>query len=165
MKISIKNRKNLFLTLVVMLTTFCVSVANVVKEKNMSDEDKLPEIISIASSNVPEEIIPTKAKEPPSESSPLIMAGKVLPPKDGEKIEPYKDDDMTPLAGEVVPAVEVGRPNSAGIIMAPVSQNLNEPPSFAGDIPPSWVIDHHPQKKSKGGFFKSLINKFKKDKY
>ena len=157
-----KNRKNLFLTLVVMLTTFCVGVANVVKEKNMSDEDKLPEIIPIASSNVPEEIIPTEAKEPTSENSPLIMDGKVLPPKDGEKIEPYKDDDMTPLAGEVVP-VEVGIP--AGIIMAPVSQNLNEPPSIAGDIPHSWGIDHHPQKKSKGGFFKSLINKFKKDKY
>ena len=141
--------KNLFLATVLMLTTFCMGCANVVKDTHRMDNNN----------NIPEENLPTGNK--PTGKNPPIMSGKVMPLKDKpeEKIEP--------LAGEVMPLPpkkeEINIKPLAGVAMRP--ENLDkdskkeqiEPPAIAGDIPPR----HFRPDNNKNSGFESVKSFFK----
>lgn len=214
-KMNYKNRKNLFLTIIVMLATLCISSANIIKEKHtMDNKDE----------QKPEEILPNIYDEQDPESIQKPMAGIIISPKEGEKIEPY--EKLQPIGGDVLPTTGDNEPNSsenvddeeilsinvditdvkinipetkqtplAGKVMpiplkkedekiAPLAGEVipceeppqidNEPQSdgyvppehplpgtVCGDIPPSFM--NNPKKKS--GFFKSFLDKFRKDNY
>lgn len=146
----------IFLALIIMITTMCVCVANIVKDNKVDNNDE---------QNF-EEILPS-IDIPDSKQTPL--AGKVMPVKEDKKMLPY--ENIPPLAGEVVPINEdeispdeYNQPPLAGceVLSNEVSsETVNEPSAICGDIPPSFVS--HPKKKT--GFWRSLLNRFRRDKY
>ena len=198
-----------------MLATLCLSSANIIKEKHtMDNKDE----------QKPEEIMPDIDDKQDSEPVKIPMAGIIISPKKGEKIEPY--EKLKPIGGDVLPTLDDNESNSAenaddeeilplnvdisdininipetkqmplaGKVMptpprkedekiAPLAGEVipceeppqidNEPQSdgyvppehplpgtVCGDIPPSFM--NNPKKKS--GFFKSFLDKFRKDNY